>query len=225
VVHTFPEGFIPIGDAFAQALEATEDCAPLLRSIDEAKSNDERFVLFDKYDAVKRRVEKRMRSAIADGHLRPFMRGQNGQIEQMVDRKGFLVDRKGFPRESFGVPGIENVPHHLTNPGPDTDGRPIFLRSSDFESWLKIYRLKRNTRAGAPIKYDWPDAKNFAMDQLNKEGEFREWDDGWKTRADLERRVLTYMEKATGECNGPAPSTLRAKVAQWVAEWQTNANK
>src|SRR5262245_41946412 len=168
MAHPLPEGVIPIGDAFAQALEATEDCAPLLRSIDKAKTNDERFGFFDKYDAVLRRVEKRMRSAIADGHLRPFMRGQNGQIEQ-------IVDREGFRRESFGVPGIENVPHHLTNPGPDTDGRPIFLRSSDFERWLKIYRLKRNRRAGAPIKYDWPDAKNFAMDLLNKEGEFREW--------------------------------------------------
>ena len=43
MADTFPEGFIPVGDAFAQAREATEDCAPLLRSIDKAKTNDERF--------------------------------------------------------------------------------------------------------------------------------------------------------------------------------------
>ena len=107
-----------------------------------------------------------------------------------------------------------------------TDGHPAYLKSNDFNRWLNAHRVKKNKRVGAPIKYDWPDAKKFAMDQLNEEGEFREWDDGgWKTPADLERRVLTYMEKATGKGNGPAPSTLRAKVAQWVAEWRTNANK
>ena len=96
MAHTFPEGFIPIGDAFAQAPEATENCAPLIRSIDKAKTNNKRFRLFDKYDAVLRRVEKRMRSAIADGHLRPFMRVQNTQIEQMVDREGFLENLLAF---------------------------------------------------------------------------------------------------------------------------------
>jgi hypothetical protein len=100
------------------------------------------------------------------------------------------------------------------------------LKTSDFENWLRTYRLKRNKRAGAPTKYDWSDAKNFAMGLLNEEGEFREWDDGgWKTPADLERRLLTYMEKATGEGNGPGASTLRAKVAEWVTEWRADANK
>ena len=150
MAHTFPEGFIPIGDAFAQAREATEDCAPLLRSIDKAKTNDERFRLFDKYDAVLRRVEKRMRSAIADGHLRPFMRVQNTQIEQ-------IVDREEFRRESFGVPGIENLPHHLSNPGPDTDGRPVLLKISNFREWLTMHRHAIDPfRTGGPGK---PSAK------------------------------------------------------------------
>jgi hypothetical protein len=212
MADTFPEGFIPIGDAFAKALSSIKDCNSVLKR--ELAGDQERIdKFFDDYDAMARDVEKLMRAALADGDLPAFIKAHNGQMEQ-------LVDRKSWRQEAFGVPGIENVPHHLTNPGPDTDGRPIFLRSSDFESWLKIYRLKRNKRAGAPIKYDWPDAKKFAMDLLNEEGEFREWDDGgWKTPADLERRVLTYMEKATGEGNGPGASTVRAKVAQWVAEW------
>jgi hypothetical protein len=119
VVHTYPEGFIPVGDAFAQALEQIEDYTALLRAIDEATNDAERHEHINKHDASVRRVEKLMRNALADGHLQAFTRGQKGQIEQ-------IVDREEFRRESFGVPGIENVPHHLTNPGPDTDRRPHF---------------------------------------------------------------------------------------------------
>ncbi|MGA6939622.1 MAG: hypothetical protein WB041_30220, partial [Pseudolabrys sp.] len=109
MVHTYPEGFIPVGDAFAQALELREDYTALLRAIDEATKDAERHEHINKHDASVRRVEKLMRNALADGHLQAFTRrGQNGQIEQ-------IVDREEFRRESFGVPGIENLPHHLSN--------------------------------------------------------------------------------------------------------------
>ena len=215
MADTFPEGFIPVGDAFAEALSSIKECNSVLSR--ELADQGDINKYFDDYDALARDVERLMRDAIADGRLRPFCKTQSGQMEQ-------LVDRESWRKESFGVPGIESIPHNLTNPGPDTDGRPAFLKSDDFESWLRPYRLKRSKRAGAPIKYDWPDAKNFAMGLLSKQGDFREWDDvGWKTPADLERRVLTYMEKAAGK--GPGASTLRARVAEWVTEWRANANK
>ena len=218
MADTFPEGFIPVGDAFAEALSSIKDCKSVLK---EKLVGDQQRInkFFDDYDAMERDVERLMRDALADGDLLAFIKTRSDQVEQ-------LEDRESWRKESFGVPGIESIPHNLTNPGPDTDGRPAFLKSDDFESWLRPYRLKRNKRAGAPIKYDWPDAKNFAMGLLSKQGDFREWDDvGWKTPADLERRVLTYMEKAAGEGNGPGASTLRARVAEWVTEWRANANK
>ena len=146
MVHTYPEGFIPVGDAFAQALQLIEDYSALLRAIDEATKDAERHEHINKRDASVRRVEKLMRNALADGHLQPFIRGQSGQIEQ-------IVDRREFRRESFGVPGIENVPHHLTNPGPDTDGRPVLLKISNFGEWLTMHRQAIDPfRTGVPGK-------------------------------------------------------------------------
>jgi hypothetical protein len=213
MAHTFPEGFIPIGDAFAQALEATEDCAPLLRSIDKAKTNDERFGLFDKYDAVLRRVEKRMRSAIADGHLRPFMRGQNGQIEQ-------IVDREGFRRESFGVPGIENVPHHLTNPGPDTHGQPVFLSTSNFQKWLEQQRASKHSyvaRRGAKTKFDWAAAQEEFRRLMKHHGPLSSDDPEWNAQARIEEAIEEYFEKQLGPDAVPSKSMIRKNVSQWLA--------
>ena len=147
MVHTYPEGFIPVGDAFAQALELREDYTALLRAIDEATKDAERHEHINKHDASVRRVEKLMRNALADGHLQAFTRrGQNGQIEQ-------IVDREEFRREFFGVPGIENLPHHLSNPGPDTDGQPVLLEISNFREWLTKSRHAIDPfRTGGPGK-------------------------------------------------------------------------
>ena len=147
MVHTYPEGFIPVGDAFAQALELIEDYTALRRAIDEATKDAERHEHINKHDVSVRRVEKLMRNALADGHLQAFTRrGQNGQIEQ-------IVDREEFRRESFGVPGIENLPHHLSNPGPDTDGQPVLLEISNFRKWLTMSRHAIDPfRTGGPGK-------------------------------------------------------------------------
>ena len=96
MVHTYPEGFIPVGDAFAQALELIEDYTALRRAIDEATKDAELHEHINKYDASVRRVENLMRNALADGHLQAFTRGLNGQIEQIVDREEFRRNLLAF---------------------------------------------------------------------------------------------------------------------------------
>jgi hypothetical protein len=150
-----------------------------------------------------------MRDALADGTLLAFIKAPNDQMEQPVDRESWR-------QQAFGVAGIESVPHHLTNPGPDTDGRPVFLKSKNFEIWLKTHQPKKNKRAGVPMKFDWLDAENFAANLFRERGEFQEWDSEWKVQADLERRVLSYMEKTLG----PGESTLRAYVSDWLKKWR-----
>ena len=203
-----PKKFIPLGDAYQQAFSAIENWKP-----GAAANDSELHSQLDNRDAAERHVERLMRDAIADGHLPPFVKASNGQMEQ-------IVDRESFRRGAFGVPGIENVPHHLTNPGPDIGGRPAFLKSIDFERWLKTHRLKKNKRGGVPMKFDWPDAKSFAAEFFIERGEFQEWDSEWKGQADLERQVLSYMEKTVGSGKGPGESTLRAYVSKWLKEWR-----
>jgi hypothetical protein len=77
-----------------------------------------------------------MRDALVKGDLLAFIKAHNDQMEQ-------LVDRESWRRKAFGVPGIESVPHHLTNPGPDTHGQPIFLKRSNFDNWLTRHSPKK----------------------------------------------------------------------------------
>ena len=144
MADTFPEGFIPLGDAFALALSAIEDCAALLQH--EATTDAELHDLINKHETIERRVESLMRDALADGDLHAFIRTKSGQIEE-------LVDREDWRQKSFGVPGIENKPHHLANPGPDTGNAPVLLKTSNLEDWLTKHRHAINPfRTGGPGK-------------------------------------------------------------------------
>jgi hypothetical protein len=166
-----------------------------------------------------------MRKAIDEGALSVF-RESSGLIVQL--------ERDGWRQMSFGMPGFEHVSHHLTSPGPETCGQTPLLRKSDFQKWLLMQRnltqkdqdasatSSPGTRRGAPMKFDWPDAKDYAFKLLNKNGEFRNWDSAWKTKTDLEREVIGYIEKTAGIEKGPAESTCREKVSEWLAEWRTN---
>jgi hypothetical protein len=97
MAHSYPDGYIPLGDAFAEALSALED-RDLGRLIEEATNHNEREDLINQYHAHKRRVERMMRNAIADGELHTFIKAPNGQIER-------LIEREDWRKEAFGVPG------------------------------------------------------------------------------------------------------------------------
>jgi hypothetical protein len=156
VVHSCPDGFLPIGDAFEQACSALEGGEGLVRLVDEATTAtaDERWAAhFDeleaahlRVDTVRRRVERLMRDVLADGRLDAFFRTPHGEIER-------LLDREEWRREAFDIPGIDNIPHPVTNPGPDTGDRPTFLKISDFQEWLTASRREiKPFRTGAPGK-------------------------------------------------------------------------
>jgi hypothetical protein len=144
--QSYPDRNIPLGDAFAQALTALEDCGSTARLISEATSEDERDDLINEYNAKKRRVERLMRNAIADGELHTFIKVPNGQIER-------LTEREDWRKEAFGVPDLGNVPHHLINPGVDTGGQPVLLEIDNFQDWLTTRRHAIDPfRTGAPGK-------------------------------------------------------------------------
>ena len=146
MAHSYPDGYIPLADAFAQALAALEDCDSIARLLDEATREDERDDLINKYDAKKRGVERLMRNAIADGELHTFIKVPNGQIER-------LTEREDWRKEAFGVPGLGNVPHHLINPGVNTDAQPVLLEINNFQDWLTTRRHAIDPlRTGAPGK-------------------------------------------------------------------------
>ena len=104
MAETFPEGFIPIGDAFAQALTSIKDLNSVLGR---EPVEDREWInrLFDDYDVIARDVEGLMRGALADGDLPAFIKTKSGQMEQ-------LVDRESWRQPAFGTPSLDSVPHH-----------------------------------------------------------------------------------------------------------------
>ena len=215
MADTFPEGFIPIRDAFDKALSSIKDCNSVLKR--ELAGDQERInKFFDDYDAMARDVEKLMRAALDDGDLPAFIKAHNGQMEQ-------LVDRKSWRRESFGVPGIENVPHHLTNPGPDTHGQPVFLSTSNFQKWLEQQRASKHSyvaRRGAKTKFDWAAAQEEFRRLMKHHGPLSPDDHEWDAQARIEEAIEKYFEKQLGPDAAPSESMIRKKVSQWLAAWR-----
>jgi hypothetical protein len=146
MAHTCPERYMPLAEAFEEALSVLEHRDSLLQLITEAKIEDESDQLFINLDVLGRRVERLMRDALADGLLQTFVRTTNNRIER-------LVEREEWRQEAFGIPDIDSVADPIVSPGVDTDGRPVLVRVDDFRKWLTRVRHEVSPfRNGAPGK-------------------------------------------------------------------------
>jgi hypothetical protein len=144
MAHTYPDGFIPLGEAFRQLLCATQGHDAVVQLIEEAVTDDERNEHLVCYDGIARKVERRMRDALADGPLHPHVRTANGCIEK-------LVEREEFRRAAFGIPALDSVADPVISPGVDTGGRPVLLRTDVFEEWRTLeVDLFRSGAPGRP---------------------------------------------------------------------------
>jgi hypothetical protein len=144
--HTCPDGYIPLGDAYGKALSVLEEHEALVRLIEEARTSEESQQSFHNYDVVGRRVERRMRDALADGSLPTFIRTPHNTMERPIEREPWR-------QEAFGIPNIDNVADPVTNPGVETGGQPVFVKIEDFEAWLTAERHVLNPfRTGGPGK-------------------------------------------------------------------------
>jgi hypothetical protein len=146
MAYTCPTGYMPLGEAYTEALSVLEQPDAILRQINESTTDDARREYFEKYDIMERRVERRLRNDIYDGHLLLFIKTPDNQIER-------VIDREAWQPEAFGIPGIDSVAHPLTSPGVDTDGQPVLVRIDNFRERLTAVRHEINPfRSGAPGK-------------------------------------------------------------------------
>jgi hypothetical protein len=133
-VHTLPEGYIWLNDAFELAWSKIEDAAKHdaalgWREPGEFSPTDEAWRDFDE---SRRRVEKQMRTALAFGGLHARVRdAQTGQPDKLHRASEWIG------KSSFGVPGLSTELHHLACPGPDTGGRPVFVLESELHRFIR----------------------------------------------------------------------------------------
>jgi hypothetical protein len=158
MTHSYPQGYIPIADAWQEA--CSKLAPPESKPLDNATFDD------DAYDAKVRIVERLMRSALADGRLPVFVQTKNGETERLTDREQW--------RAAALVPDIANIPEPVTNPGPETDGRPALLKVSDLQEWIRRLRVQDeiltneqpSTPKAAPI--DAASATSLVADEVEK---------------------------------------------------------
>ena len=75
MVHTIPVGFIPLADAFAQAVS---ELADFTQSALDERGSDTEHDYFNRRDKIVRQIEKSMRNALADRDLSVFIDTPDG---------------------------------------------------------------------------------------------------------------------------------------------------
>jgi hypothetical protein len=102
-------------------------------------------------------------------------------------------------------------------------GVPEYLRHLRFSR----IKLKGRARSGAgrPDEYDWEDAKLYFLHLVKERGDPEdpaEQDKGWRSKTDVSKTILGYMEKRAEKAGTGAPdlSTIRRRVSPWLTEWR-----
>ena len=135
----FPPNFIPIVDAFNQAVDRLSPQIAAGRGSERPQPGrtyrlrrHARRIL-----STERRGGKASREAVSGRACRWLRKGvgqESGDraMEELIDA---VSGREAWRQMAVGIPGFELRTHHLTNPGPN-DERPIFIERGQFEAWI-----------------------------------------------------------------------------------------
>jgi hypothetical protein len=185
---SYPKNFIPIVDAFDQAVAAL---APV-KIVGPAKdpndlSNAELIEFEDEFDKFAQRkneagrgIERLFRDALADGVVDAWVKcGAEMQV---------LSDRESWRPEASGVAGFEPRTHHLTNPGPNDD-KEVLIEQGQLKTWLMMLANTAPRRRGRPPAFDWESVRIALYEECKKQGGVPspEIGDGWSVQGDAER--------------------------------------
>ncbi|HEV2508614.1 hypothetical protein [Bosea sp. (in: a-proteobacteria)] len=176
--HTLPNGHEWLSDAFERAWRTIEDSEKHFLALSQ-RVPDEEFSkefgstwvgapneVWNAYDESRRRVERLMRTALASGHLRAMIRDtRTGEPAELANRERWIE------AISFGVPGLSTELHHLTCPGPRTDGAPVFVRGDELERFIHLQLPALNSVTGANLisRTPWalaPEVELSSLDQM-----------------------------------------------------------
>jgi hypothetical protein len=196
-------------------------------------ANDKLQAGTDEFYAAKLRGEDRVRMAVLTGQLSPWsLNPISGQMEPI------LVDPEEWGRLAFGFPAVDTYSDPFFSPGPDTEGRPMFFKQSEFQEWLDAQqretgapgeteeRTKR--RVGHPDEYDWDEGFQFMCRELDRRGDPLLPENavaGWRSEADVVRAVIAHItlpgEKPGDPPREPEFRNARRRVASELEKWRS----
>ena len=218
-----PAGYIWLGDAFQHALEALEDYQALMDAMQVRVpcERDPSWTAYDgpAYDAAKRRIEVRMRDALADGELRPLVRPPgDGIVGELPDRESWR------PHPGAFLFGLDTYVHPMTNPGPNTGGLPVMLAQQAFDQWLASEQRKAGReklpqgRRGRPPAVNWGMVETELHRLMEENGDFMDGDAEWNVRARLEERLMNFVGNKFETEVGV--TTLRDNIRPMLERWR-----
>ncbi|WP_293809199.1 hypothetical protein [uncultured Bosea sp.] len=176
--HTLPNGHEWLSDAFEHAWRTIEDSEKHFLALSQRVPKEELSREFggnwvgalddarNAFDESRRRVERLMRTALASGQFRAMIRdARTGEPAELADRERWIE------AISFGVPGLSTELHHLTCPGPETGGAPVFVRRDELERFIRLQQPALNSVAGADLigRTPWalaPEIELSSLDQM-----------------------------------------------------------
>jgi hypothetical protein len=148
---SFPPNFIPIVDAFYEAVAALEPAeisgrakdleisgrAKDLSKAELVEFQDELDEFYPRKDEAERKVERLFRDALADGLIDAWVNGARGMEK--------LSERESWRTMPVGLAGFEPRTHHLTNPGPN-DEREVFIEQGQQKTWIAMTATRQPTQ-------------------------------------------------------------------------------
>jgi hypothetical protein len=154
-----------------------------------------------------------------------------------------FIPTGGIERTAFG-PYVAGAPEELNYiEQPKGLWASILIEKESFDSFLAAVAgapteksggtaerggpSRPRTRGGAPIQYDWDDAKLFVFRELEAHGDFAVPENrvkGWRSQNDLIRKLQEYMATPAGGGRAPSDSMAKTLVANCLAEWRTADN-
>jgi hypothetical protein len=120
---------------------------------------------------------------------------------------------------------VEQVLQNFANWKPGARLPSMQQGVPDYVSRLRFCRVKQkgSARAGAGRReqFDWDDAEQCAIVLLNERGDPTDslnQLDGWRSKTDLAKAVLDYLEKRAEKTGDAVPSLnrVRTKVPEWL---------
>jgi hypothetical protein len=215
---SYPKNFIPIVDAFDQAVAALAPAKIAGPAKDPNGLSNAELVEFEddlekfaqRKDEAAGRVERLFRDALADGVIDAWVKdGAEMQV---------LSDRESWRPAAFGAPGFEPRTHHLTNPGPNDD-REVVIDQGQLKTWLMMLAGAAPHRRGRPHSLDWEAVRIALYEKCKEQGGVPspEIGNGWSTQADAERFVQVML-RDRGE--KAADSTVRTHVAEMLRDYE-----
>jgi hypothetical protein len=103
------------------------------------------------------------------------------------------------------------------------------IGTAEYVSHLRYCRIEQKgparVGAGKREQFDWGDAEMFAMNLFKTKGDPTNSLDqvkGWRSKSDVAKKVLDYLEKRARKENSSAPdlNTVRNKVPDWLKKFR-----